>query len=80
MSQVISVQEASKILPELIKRASDGEAVLIGDEGQAKVSLHAVPKKKERKIGLLSGKKLNMSDDFDAPLSPEVFANFGRTE
>ena len=80
MSQVISVQEASKILSELIKRASDGETVLIGNNGQAEVSLLAIPKKKERKIGLLSDKTLNMSDDFDAPMSPEVFASFGRIE
>ena len=35
MSQVISVQEATSILPELIKRATKGETVLIGDQGQA---------------------------------------------
>ena len=40
MTQVRSVQEAASILPELIKRASEGETVLIGDEGQAEVSLH----------------------------------------
>ena len=77
MSQIIPVHEASKILPELIKRASDGETVLIGDEGQAEVSLNAIPKKRERKIGLLSHKKFTMAEDFDAPLSPEIFANFG---
>ena len=77
MSQVISVQEAASILPELIKRATEGETVLIGNEGQAEVSLHAIPKKRERKIGLLSHKKFSMAEDFDAPLSPEIFANFG---
>lgn len=77
MSQVISVQEAALILPELIKRATEGETVLIGDDGAAEVSLHAIPKKRERKIGLLSHKKFNMAEDFDAPLSPEIFANFG---
>ena len=76
MPQVISVPEAASILPELIKRASEGETVLIGDEGQAEVSLHAIPKKRERKIGLLSHKKFSMAEDFDAPLSPEIFANF----
>ena len=74
MSQVISIQEASSILPELIKRATSGESILIGNDGQAEVSLHAIKNKKQRKIGLLSDKQLNMADDFDAPLSPENFS------
>ena len=45
MSQVISVQEAAAILPELIKRVSDGEKVLIGDKGKAEVTLQATHKK-----------------------------------
>ena len=79
MSQVISVQEASKILPELIKRASDGETVLIGEKGQAEVSLNAIPKKKnrDRKIGFYVGKKLEMADDFDAPLPDDILKEFG---
>ena len=79
MSQVISVQEASKILPDLIKRASDGETVLIGDEGQAEVSLNPVPKEEKRgiKIGFYVGKKLKIADDFDAPLPDDILEGFG---
>ena len=79
MTQVISVQEAASILPELIKRASEGETVLIGDEGQAEVSLLAIPKKENRpvKIGFYAGKKLEITDDFDAPLPDDILEGFG---
>ena len=79
MPQVISIQEAASILPELIKRVSEGETVLIGDEGQPEVSLNPIPKKKnkDRKIGFLDGKNLYMADDFDAPLPDDLLAGFG---
>ena len=79
MSQVISIQEAAAILLELIKRASEGETVLIGDEGQAEVSLHAIPKKENRpvKIVFFAGKKLEIADDFDAPLPDDIPEDFG---
>ena len=79
MSQVISVQESASILPELIKRATKGETVLIGNEGQAEVSLNAIPKRinRDRKIGFLDGKNLYMADDFDAPLPDDLLAGFG---
>ena len=45
MPQVISVKEAVSILPELIKQASDGRIILIGNEGQPEVSLQLALKK-----------------------------------
>lgn len=78
MSQVISVQEAASNLPDLIKRVSAGETVLIGNEGQAEVSLHPVQttKKKDRTFGFYSG-KITMTDDFDAPLPDDLLKSFG---
>ena len=76
MSQVISVQEASKILPELIKRASEGKAVLIGDDGQAEVSLNVIPKKSKIQVGLYKDPVI-MADDFDSPLSDDILEGFG---
>ena len=65
MSQAISVQEASIMLPELIKKAADGETVVIGNEGQPEVTLQARPKKviHERKIGFLDGKDHYIASD-----------------
>ena len=79
MSQVISVQEAASILPELIKRATEGETVLIGNEGQAEVSLQPIPKNENRpvKIGFYVGRKLEIADDFDAPLPDDILEGFG---
>ena len=76
MSQVISIQEASKILPELIKRASDGETVLIGDDGQAEVSLNVIPKKSKIQVGLYKDPVI-MLDDFDSPLPDDILEGFG---
>ena len=76
MSQVISVQEAASILPELIKRASEGETVLIGNEGQAEVSLNVIPKKIKKQVGLYKDPVI-MADDFDAPLPDDILEGFG---
>ncbi|MBQ7608166.1 MAG: hypothetical protein IJU76_09385 [Desulfovibrionaceae bacterium] len=76
MPQIISVQEAASILPELIKRVSEGETVLIGNEGQAEVSLNIVPKTIKKQIGLYKD-PVTIADDFDAPLPDELLAGFG---
>ena len=79
MSQVLSVQEAASILPELIKRVAEGDSVLIGDDGRAEASLQAVQNSPNRgiKIGFYSNKKLVVTDDFDSPLPDEILKGFG---
>lgn len=78
MSHVISVQEAASILPKLIKRATEGGSVLIGDDGKAEVSLQPtrISQKKDRTFGFYS-EKITIADDFDAPLPDDILEGFG---
>ena len=73
------IQKAASILPELIKRASDGETIIIGDKDFTEVTLQPISRKvlKERKIGFLDGINLCMADDFDAPLPDDILTGFG---
>ena len=76
MSQVISVQEASIILPELIKRAYEGETVLIGGDDTPEVSLQPIPKKIKKQVGLYKD-PIIIADDFDDPLPDDLLTSFG---
>jgi antitoxin (DNA-binding transcriptional repressor) of toxin-antitoxin stability system len=70
------MHQAKSSLSQLVKRASNGEAIFIGSYGRAEAvlisSTKAWPKKR---LGILEG-KLSVPDDFDAPLPPEILAGF----
>lgn len=75
--QVISMHQAKSNLSSLVKRAANGEPILIGAYGKAETMLipaSAEPKVKKW-IGVLAG-KLIVPDDFDAPLPNEIQAAF----
>lgn len=75
--QVISMHQAKSNLSSLVKRAANGEYILIGAYGKAEAMLipaSTEPKVKKR-IGVLVG-KLIVPDDFDAPLPDEIQAAF----
>ncbi len=73
---VISIAEAKKSLSALIKRAAAGERIEIGAYGYPQVALvPAVVRERGITFGSLAG-KLVIPPDFDAPLPPEVLADF----
>lgn len=67
----VNIHEAKTHLSRLLERVADGEEIVIARAGKAiarLVPLDAMPKK--RQLGLLKG-KLNVPDDFDAPLTDD---------
>lgn len=74
--QTINIHEAKTHLSRLLEQVAGGDEIIIAKAGKAiarLVPLDAAPKK--RQLGLLKG-KLNVPDDFDAPLTDDDLALF----
>lgn len=74
--QTVNVHEAKTHLSRLLEQVAGGEEIIIAKAGKAVarlVPLDAAPKK--RRLGLLKG-KLNVADNFDAPLTDDDLALF----
>lgn len=74
--QTINIHEAKTHLSRLLEQVAGGEEILIAKAGRPiarLVPLEASPKK--CRLGLLKG-KLNVPDDFDAPLTDDDLALF----
>lgn len=68
-----NIHHAKTHLSRLIKRALNGEEIIIAHAGKpvARISKYGPERKEPRKFGQWEG-KVWMSDDFDAPLPPEI--------
>ncbi len=74
--QIINIHEAKTHLSRLLEQVAVGEEIVIAKAGKPiarLVPLKAPPKK--RQLGLLKG-KLNVPDDFDAPLTDDELTLF----
>lgn len=74
--RTINIHEAKTHLSRLVEDAAGGEEIVIAKSGRPVARL--VPIKatgKKRKLGFLAG-KLEIPDDFDAPLSEDILAEF----
>jgi prevent-host-death family protein len=70
------MHEAKTHLSRLVEDASEGEEIVIAKAGKPVARLVPVrPMRKRRKLGWLKG-KLEVPEDFDAPLPDEVIAEF----
>lgn len=74
--QTVNIHDAKTHLSRLLEQVAGGEEIIIAKAGKAVARLVPLeaPSKK-RKLGLLKG-KLNVPDDFDAPLTDEQMALF----
>lgn len=72
---VITMHQAKSNLSQLVKKAAHGEDVYIGAYGKVEAKLVAADEETKPKkiIGLLQS-KIEVSDDFDEPLSDEIIA------
>ncbi len=80
MAKVFNLYEAKNQLSSLVDRAASGEEIVIAKHGRPMAKLvPAVPDRKAK--GPRKQRKLlgltHMSDDFDAPLPPELLKLFG---
>ena len=74
--RTVNIHEAKTHLSRLVEDASEGEEIVIAKAGKPVARLVPVrPARKRRKLGWLRG-KLEVSEDFDAPLPDEVIADF----
>ena len=74
--QTVNIHEAKTHLSRLLEQVAVGEEIVIAKAGKPiarLVPLEAPPKK--RQLGLLKG-KLNVPDDFDAPLTDDELTLF----
>jgi prevent-host-death family protein len=75
-SVTVNIFQAKTQLSKLIEKVERGEQVIIARAGKPVARLTQLkPKKKQIIFGLLKG-KIHVADDFDAPLPPEVLAEF----
>lgn len=74
MTHTVNVHEAKTHLSRLLDRISRGEEITIAKSGKPVAKLVAIPRE-PRRPGRLKG-KIEMADDFDAPLPEGIAAAF----
>jgi prevent-host-death family protein len=74
--EVVSIREARRSLSRFVKRAAAGKEVVISRYGRPVARLVPfAPRAKRRTFGRMRG-KIQIGDDFDAPLPEDVLAAF----
>jgi prevent-host-death family protein len=76
MNTVVNVHEAKTHLSRLLEEVAAGAEVVIAKAGKPVARLVPIePVTRPKSLGLLRG-RITVPDDFDAPLSPDVLAEF----
>ena len=76
MNTVVNVHEAKTHLSRILEEVAAGAEVVIAKAGKPVARLVPIePAVRPKSLGLLRG-RITVPDDFDAPLSPEVLAEF----
>ena len=73
----VNIHEAKTHLSRLVERVAQGEDIVIARAGRPVARLVPVPPDQPRPLGLDAGVVV-IADDFDAPLPPELIADFER--
>ena len=71
----VSVREARRRFSRLLQRVAEGEEIVISRAGKAVARLVPIRSVSERVLGIDRG-IVELPDDFDAPLPPDVMAAF----
>jgi prevent-host-death family protein len=75
--KTVNIHDAKTHLSALVEEAASGEEIIIAKAGKPVARLMPLGKKDFRKtLGMWKG-KVWVSDDFDAPLPPEILRGFG---
>ena len=78
MKSVINIHEAKTQLSRIVEEVAAGAEVIIAKAGKPMARLSPLtPARRRKKLGLLKG-KLKISEDLNAPLAPELLAEFER--
>ena len=75
----VNIHTAKTHLSRLVEQAASGDEIVIAKAGKpiAKLGPLSAARRNKRRLGLLAG-RLNVPDDFDAPLPSEVLDTFAR--
>ncbi|HEY3598230.1 MAG TPA: type II toxin-antitoxin system Phd/YefM family antitoxin [Paraburkholderia sp.] len=74
--QTVNIHEAKTNFSRLVDAAAGGEEIIIAKAGKPAARLVPMEQTKvSRRFGLLKG-KIQIADDFDAPLPDDVIATF----
>jgi prevent-host-death family protein len=73
--KVVNMHDAKTTLSKLVEEACAGEEVVLARAGEPLVRLTPVRSTRRRRLGRWKG-KVQMSEDFDAPLPDELLAAF----
>lgn len=74
--RLVNIHEAKTHLSRLVEEVCEGEEIVIARAGKPVARLVPVAQtRKRRKLGWLAG-RLEVPDDFDAPLPEDVIADF----
>ena len=75
----VNIHAAKTHLSRLVEQAASGDEIVIAKAGKpvAKLGPLSSARRTKRRLGLLTG-RLNVPDDFDAPLPPKVLDAFAR--
>jgi len=75
--KTVNIHAAKTHLSRLVEEAAAGQEIVIAKAGKPIARLVPLLKPREsRRIGALAG-QIWISDDFDAPLPPEILRGFG---
>ncbi len=75
--KTVNIHAAKTHLSSLVEEAAAGEEIILAKAGKPVARLVPLEKPDFRKsFGILNG-KIRISDDFDAPLPPEILKGFG---
>lgn len=75
MSEQVNIHEAKTHLSRLVGRAEAGEEIVIARAGRPAARLVSARREGERPLGTFRG-EIQISDDFDAPLPPDIASRF----
>ncbi len=73
--RIVNMREAKTHFSKLVDSVIHGNEILIAMSGKPVAKLSPIPKKTQRRFGVLKG-KIKISKDFDAPLSDEFLDEF----
>ena len=76
ITQTISIQETKTHLSNLLKAVASGTEVIIAKSRKPLARLSSIEKSRPQiRFGVLKG-KVNVSEDFDAPLTENILSEF----
>lgn len=76
-TRTVNVHEAKTHLSRLLKRVAAGDEIIIANAGHPVARLIPFGRPGKRALGMDAGRVV-IADDFDAPLSEDILADFER--